>query len=107
MRKRRLHLGASQLHLNPDLVFGDLAVGDVKYRASTAKWKRSDLYQLTTFATGFSMKAAGLFSFSLIGSLDVTKVSVGEVQLRSLFWDARSDANPADSASEVVMQAAD
>lgn len=44
VKKSRLGIPGTKMTLNPDLMFGDQAVGDVKYKTSH-DWVRSDLYQ--------------------------------------------------------------
>ena len=44
VKKSRLGIPGTKMTLNPDLMFGDQAVGDVKYKTSD-DWVRSDLYQ--------------------------------------------------------------
>jgi hypothetical protein len=43
---------ASNVTLNPDLIFGGVAVGDVKYKMWERDWNRVDLYQAITFVSG-------------------------------------------------------
>jgi 5-methylcytosine-specific restriction enzyme subunit McrC len=105
VEKRGRKLGESGLGLNPDLVFGSVAVGDVKYRVSAAKWERSDIYQLTTFATGYGVESAGLFTFSTSGPIGLPEVPVGPVRLCAFFWDASENTDPAASSEAVVAQA--
>ncbi len=105
--KHRMYLGASGLHLSPDLIFGQIAVGDVKYRLSRPEWVRSDIYQLTTFATAFERRHAGLFSFVIEGAEDLLPIKLGSVSLRSFHWDASPLADPHTSAGSIVRGASD
>jgi 5-methylcytosine-specific restriction endonuclease McrBC regulatory subunit McrC len=59
VKKVGLTLSPSHLTLNPDLVFDDgRQVGDVRYKLSKGEWRRTDLYQVVAFATGFRSNAA-------------------------------------------------
>lgn len=68
VKKSGLQLMPSKLTLNPDLLFGDAAIGDVKYTLLGPDWNRSYLYQAVTFATGFRLPRAGVFGFTSTGS---------------------------------------
>jgi hypothetical protein len=95
------------LSINPDLTFGQLAVGDVKYREAGSKWQRSDIYQLTTFATGYKVGAAGLFTFSTVKTDVPPEVPVGPVKLNAFVWDAAPETDPDTSASTIVAETAE
>lgn len=102
--KRGRELGGDRKRrLNPDLVFGNgFAVGDVKYKVtSDGSIARSDLNQVTTFATGYDAAHAVVVGFSheVIGE----RVQVGQVDVRALNWDV-DQTNPADAADRLAEQ---
>jgi 5-methylcytosine-specific restriction enzyme subunit McrC len=99
-----LTLTPSRLRLNPDLVFGTTATGDVKYSLLSAEWRRSDLYQAVAFATGYRVEHAGVFGFSTAASRPPA-VQVGPVALRAFTWDARATTEPSVAAAELVLEA--
>jgi 5-methylcytosine-specific restriction endonuclease McrBC regulatory subunit McrC len=92
--------------LKPDLVFDDIAIGDVKYKLVGADWQRADMYQITTFATGYRVEDAILVSFiGDDGRHALPQLKIGPVRLRHLAWDAR-DANPPEaSAASMISEA--
>ncbi len=89
-KKRGRQLIGTKHRLTPDLVFPGIAVGDIKYALMSSDWRRGDLYQLTTFATGYGVGVGGLFSFaSHKGSLP--DINIGPVSLRAMLWDCSDD----------------
>lgn len=99
--KTGLQLKPSKLTLNPDLVFGHVAVGDVKYSLMSGDWRRSHLYQAVAFATGFGVNQAGVFGFSATGDRP-PDVQVGNVALRSFAWRAAADWAAEDAADALL-----
>ena len=81
--------------IDPDLRFGDpvRAVGDVKYRLYTNKWKRTEVFQLTSYAAGFSVKRALLIGFSTNGG-SIQDLHMGNHILRTHLWNASDGADP-------------
>jgi hypothetical protein len=102
--KSGLQLKPSKLRLNPDLVFGAHAIGDVKYSLLDSDWRRSHLYQAIAFATGYGVRHAAVFGFSPNGSTP-PEVQVGAVRLRSFAWVSSASAAPADSAAKLTADA--
>lgn len=86
--------------LNPDLVFGNTsAVGDVKYKVTPdGSIGRSDLNQITTFATGFRVAQAVVIAFSRLDFGE--NVSVGPVEVTCLNWNT-VDSSPAAVADRL------
>ena len=93
-------LGDFKRVLNPDLVFGNKsAVGDVKYKVTPdGSIGRSDLNQITTFATGFCVVQAMVIAFSRLDFGE--NVSVGPVEVTSLNWNT-VDSSPAAMADRL------
>lgn len=89
------------LTLNPDLVFDEgLATGDVKYKLNSGAWNRSDLYQAIAFATGFKTRHGLVVGFRTDpGVSALPALTVGDVQLHYVAWDA-SGSSSADTAAE-------
>lgn len=96
VEKRALSLVGAAESLNPDLVFGGTAIGDVKYKLWNGAWQRSDLYQLVAFATGFKVTHGLRAGFT---AHDVTPqtVKVGDVELRRCDWQCHPEISPADA----------
>ncbi|MBX7134348.1 MAG: McrC family protein [Fimbriimonadaceae bacterium] len=88
--KKTRYLRGSHHSLTPDLVFGDIAVGDAKYKIWDGDWPRPDLYQLVTFATGFGKKHALRVGFSESRSFGPA-VKVGNVTLNVCDWMLGTD----------------
>lgn len=107
VEKRGLKLVGSHLRLNPDLVFSESAVGDVKYTLQESDWRRSDLYQVVSFATGFRVRSAAVFSFSETPDQVPPPIAVGEVALRTIVWDCAAGTDPSMAAESLVLGAKD
>jgi 5-methylcytosine-specific restriction enzyme subunit McrC len=103
-KKAGLQLKPSRLTLNPDLLFGDAAVGDVKYVLLTSDWKRSHLYQAVAFATGYRMSRAGVFGFSSSGPIP-PQLQVGPVNVRTFTWLANKAVAPENAEAQLVNEA--
>lgn len=79
--------GSRNRRLQPDLVFGNqTAVGDVKYRmTSSGDITRSNLNQVTTFATGYGANKALVLGF---GNRHAGEhVKVGDVYVSGMNWN--------------------
>lgn len=90
--------------LNPDLVFENaIAVGDVKYKVtSDGAIGRTDLNQVTTFATGYGVHKAVVVAF---GPREIGEdVRVGTVQVNGFNWnvDELAPSRAADRLAEHV-----
>lgn len=91
--------------LNPDLTFKPFsAVGDVKYRL-TSDWGRSDIYQATTFATGYRVRQAAVVSFRASDVQRFPDVMVGDVRLVDLPWMLTEGMTPSMSEALLLMSA--
>lgn len=98
--KRGLRLAPSTMTLNPDLVFGDgRGVADVKYKTATEDWRRADLYQVVTFATGYRTTRAAMIDFLVEGASPLADLQIGEVSVRHLSWPAAPTLSPEQAAS--------
>jgi hypothetical protein len=93
VKKLGLQLKPSKLTLNPDLLFGSIAVGDVKYSLLSSDWNRSHLYQAVAFATGYRVAHAGVFGFTSTDS-SPPELQVGPVHLRAFTWLANETVAP-------------
>ena len=105
VKKKGLQLVGSTLRLNPDLVFGSLAVGDVKYKLTGSDWNRADLYQAVSFATGYRVRYAAVVAFSPAIGRCAPPLQVGTVSLRMITWDCSPSSMPEVSARSVLDQA--
>jgi hypothetical protein len=105
VKKKGLQLVGSKLRLSPDLVFGPIAVGDVKYKLLGKDWKRTDLYQAVSFATGYRVEHAAVVTFSATSGQSVPSVQVGDVTLRAITWDCSHNSTPEASARTMLDQA--
>ena len=98
-------LAGSWMTLNPDLIFNPYpAVGDVKYRV-TSVWGRSDIYQATTFATGFRVTNGAVISFRKRDIRRLPDVMVGDVHLVDLPWIVSEGVSPSISEAILVTSA--
>jgi 5-methylcytosine-specific restriction enzyme subunit McrC len=95
-----LRLVPSTMTLTPDLFFGDsVAVADVKYKLATDEWKRGDLYQAVTFATGYHARHAAILEFAPADCACLGTLPVGDVTVRHLCWPADGQMSPEDAAA--------
>jgi 5-methylcytosine-specific restriction enzyme subunit McrC len=104
--KQGIRLRGAAWTLTPDLRFARpgepaIAVGDVKYTLATGQWRRSDLYQLVTFATGFNVNSAVRIAMTT-GSPVSGTVHVGDVTLNECLWNAREDVSPLAAEDQLV-----
>jgi 5-methylcytosine-specific restriction enzyme subunit McrC len=103
VNKSGLRLKPSKLTLNPDLLFGQLAVGDVKYSLLQPEWNRSHLYQAVAFATGYGATRAGVFGFTS-SDLCPPELQVGPVHLRAFTWLATEAVAPETAEVKLVSE---
>lgn len=100
--------GAGELEVNPDLVFGgDQAIADVKYKVARTSWKRSDLYEVVAFATGFGARRAAIIDFCPAGAARLDDVTFGDVDVRHIGWPLDDNLSPREAAGSVVEQVRD
>ena len=93
----------TSMTLNPDLVFGaPVAVADVKYKTATDEWRRGDLYQVVTFATGYRVSHAAILEFARSDSRALPDLVVGDVCVRQIVWPADPDMIPVDAAASLI-----
>jgi len=98
--KRGRQLSDSRLTLNPDLVFGNVAIGDVKYRLIGGDWNRRDLYQIVAFATAFGVQRAALIAFGVdVAAPPALRFSNLNVQL--FRWMVDREYSPTRAADEL------
>jgi hypothetical protein len=88
--------------LNPDLVFGSIALGDVKYKLTT-EWIRADLYQAVTFAAGHGARKVAIISFSET-SLDPETITIGPVSVTHFRWYAHDSVLPEEACTRLGTQ---
>jgi 5-methylcytosine-specific restriction enzyme subunit McrC len=92
----------TSISLTPDLVFdGRGAIADVKYKLAQDDWRRSDLYQVVAFATGFKVDRAAIIEFSDRLGESIPPARVGPVSIQHLAWTA-DDRRPEDVAAQFV-----
>lgn len=101
VEKSGRQLKPSRLTLNPNLVFGSLAVADVKYSMLSSDWNRTHLYQAVAFATGYQVQRAGVFGFTSTGSTP-PELQVGRVHLRAFTWHANEQVAPEVAETKLV-----
>jgi hypothetical protein len=101
--KHGMQLQPSSLKLMPDLLFGNRdALADVKYKLATGEWKRPDLYQIVTFATGFRIAHAAVIEFGDSTTTLLPALHVGDVHVQHLAWAADADRPPSEAATQFV-----
>jgi len=96
VRKGKLPLGSSGLTINPDLVIGDVAIGDVKYKIWQGSWERPDLYQIVTFAIAYGRNDALHIGFG--GAHSEGPLQVGHVNVWRVAWNVSEELLPEESA---------
>lgn len=96
VQKGRRRLTGTGMTINPDLVIGDDAVGDIKYKVWDGSWNRADLYQLAAFSLGFERHIALHVGFD--PSKPSGPVSVGDVKIWRVRWDSRHEIDPETAA---------
>jgi 5-methylcytosine-specific restriction enzyme subunit McrC len=104
--KQGIRLCGAAWTLTPDLRFARpggpaSAIGDVKYTLATGQWRRSDLYQLVTFATGYRVTSAVRIAMTT-GSPIAGSVRVGDVTLTECLWNAHMDITPQAAEDQLV-----
>ncbi len=80
--------------LNPDLLFGEQAVADVKYKLAKSRWRRNDLYELVAFAAGLEVEKAAMIDFLVTPRPRLKTIRFGHVQVTHLAWPALADHTP-------------
>ncbi|HKH98306.1 MAG TPA: hypothetical protein VJ999_04295 [Candidatus Sulfotelmatobacter sp.] len=85
VKKCGVGIPGTKMTLNPDLMFGDQAVGDVKYKTSP-DWVRSDLYQAISFAVGFGVRRCAIVSFCEQTEVSVKPITVGNIEVVHFGW---------------------
>lgn len=88
-------IAKTKMTLNPDLVFGELAVGDVKYKVSN-EWIRSDVYQGVSFAVGFAVKRCALFSFAEECTASTESIEIGNISVTHFRWPTQTTPRDAE-----------
>lgn len=103
--KRRKQVVGHTMTMNPDLVFDDgLATGDVKYKLTSADWRRGDLYQAIAFATIYKTNEAVVIGFRPPGSQTPPTIGVGDMTIRHVDWTWDSSTTPEQSASALAAE---
>ena len=103
--KKGKKLGQSTLTINPDLQFGDFAVGDVKYKLNWNAWPRSDTYQSVAFAAGFRRDHAVIVNFCTDQRPNLPQVSFREINVSHLQWRATPNSDPVAAEELLVADA--
>jgi 5-methylcytosine-specific restriction endonuclease McrBC regulatory subunit McrC len=94
-RKKSLGLEGANMTLNPDLVWGThSAVADVKYKIAEDQWRRNDLYEIVSFATGFRVIRAAMIDFRNAEGPGLQTLSIGDVKVAHLTWPATHGTAP-------------
>jgi len=104
VKKKWILLDNSKLKLMPDLNFNDgMAIGDIKYKIASSDWVRPDLYQITTFATGFKSKLGLVIGFNTENTSCPPPIKVGDLYINYFAWDARDGTDPSNAAKKLVL----
>lgn len=102
--KRRLELPGTNMTLNPDLIFGETAVAEVKYKLSQRSWRRPDLNQLVTFAKGFRTDHCAMIDFQTSPGTTLPSVRIGDIDVTHLSWPALEELTPASALEQLTHQ---
>jgi 5-methylcytosine-specific restriction enzyme subunit McrC len=102
--KAGMRIDGSTLRLQPDLVFdGGQAIADVKYKLHRGAWQRTDLYQVTTFATGYRSTLGAVVSFdSRSNGQAAPDLQIGDIRLRALRWQCPTGMTAIDAGAELA-----
>jgi hypothetical protein len=103
--KHRRLLRGSGMTINPDLVFSDEAVGDVKYKTDWDAWPRSDLYQSVAFAAGYERQSAVVVSFGTRPLANLETAFFGEIEVSHLQWRCGPNHEPQESEATLIEDA--
>lgn len=101
VNKGRLRLLHTSMTVNPDLVFGNKAVGDIKYKKWEGSWNRADLYQLLAFSVAYERQVAVHIGFG--GGSHLKPLRVGNVDVWKIGWNSDEDVLPAAAAETFKM----
>jgi 5-methylcytosine-specific restriction enzyme subunit McrC len=104
-RKEAITLRDTTMTLNPDVVFADKAIADVKHKLAARRWRRADLYQLIAFATGFDVSHAAMIDFVGEHAPTPPNVNIGRVLVTHLGWPAIDSLTPHAACQALVDQA--
>jgi 5-methylcytosine-specific restriction enzyme subunit McrC len=107
VHERSFALSGTKMRMYPDLVFGDVAVGDVKYKLTQPTgWARPDLNQAVAFAAAARRPAAAIISFHVDASLPPSQaVGVGDIEITGLTWNSAPSTPPGEAAIELCQDA--
>jgi hypothetical protein len=86
------------LTFTPDLTFGDVAIGDVKYSLDEGKWRTRGVYQLLAFTVSHQCSRALLVNFHP-GTPQEASVQVAGTALQRLCWQLHC---PPEQAGELL-----
>jgi 5-methylcytosine-specific restriction enzyme subunit McrC len=100
--KYPLPLNGTNMTLNPDLIFGKVAVAEVKYKLSKQSWRKDDLYQLVAFATGFEVANAAMIDFAHVPRPLLETAEFGSVRVAHLTWPALADRVPSEALKQLA-----
>ena len=87
------------LAFTPDLKFGAVAVGDVKYAIDAGKWRRGDVYQLLAFSVSHHCSHALLVNFHPGMSPEIS-ADVAGTKLKRICWEFD---RPPEEAAELLV----
>lgn len=93
-----------ELTFNPDLVVGELTIGDIKYSLDTGGWRRDDIEQLLAFAVAFNRDEALLLNLSQ-GHLITKYAQVHAVTLARLSWNIVEPVAAAEQSFRELLRA--
>ena len=109
----RKMLAPSKVSVNPDLLLkregssqteSRLVTGDVKYQIGDDNWKRSNLYQASTFATAFRASMGFVIAFTESPGNSSEKLIVGDIQLKLFSWKYGSHSDPDKSLETLILE---
>jgi len=108
LSKRSIGIENTALTLNPDIVVDNgAAIADVKYKIARREWGRSDLYQIVAFATGYRATQAALISFKTQADDTPPMLTIGDVHVRHIAWNAYALTSAVDAEARFVSDFAD
>jgi 5-methylcytosine-specific restriction enzyme subunit McrC len=99
LNKISIRLAEVDLPLNPDLVFENPpAVADIKYKTTSSKWKRQDLYQVVAYAVALRCRHTAVIEFHDGRGVPPPAVCIGDISVTHFTWSSSPDVSPSEAA---------
>jgi hypothetical protein len=87
------------------MLFDTCQFTDVNYKLSRKGWRRDDLFQITTFASGFRTNVRAVIDFMPPGAVALSSPSLSGVGITHVPWPANLDLTPKRAAAAFIAEA--